>query len=89
MSTYVVSDWIKEDKIFNYFATKSPEELIVIGRFYYKITGMPLTIIIEEKAVDEEKIFLTELLYNACRPAELFSKKLKQLFMVLELIQML
>ena len=50
---------------------------------------MPLTIVIEEKAVDEEKLFLTELLYNACRPDELFSKKLKQLFMVLELIQML
>ena len=74
LSTYVVSDWVKEDKLFNYFTTKSPEELILIGRFYYKITGMPLTIVIEEKAVDEEKIFLTELLYNACRPAELFSK---------------
>jgi len=77
LSTYVVSDWVKEDKLFNYFATKSPEELILIGRFYYKITGMPLTIVIEEKAVDEEKLFLTELLYNACRPAELFSKKIK------------
>ena len=77
LSTYVVSDWIKEDKLFNYFATKSPEELILIGRYYYKITGMPLTIAIEEKAIDEEKTFLTELLYNACRPAELFSKKVK------------
>jgi len=77
LSTYVVSDWIKEDKLFNYFAIKSPEELILIGRYYYKITGMPLTIAIEEKAIDEEKIFLTELLYNACRPAELFSKKVK------------
>jgi len=78
LAQYKPEDWIKSDELFNIFATKSPEELILIGRYFYKETGMPLTVACEEELSGDDKNFMTELLYNTCRPAELFARKIHQ-----------
>jgi len=72
-------EWISDDNIFNeVFAKKSPKELIIIGRYYFKENNITMPFAIEEFLEEDEKHLLRELIYNVCRPAELFCKKLKK-----------
>ena len=72
-------EWITDDNIFNeIFAKKSPKELIIIGRYYFKENNITMPTAIEEFLEEDEKHLLRELIYNVCRPVELFCRKLKK-----------
>ena len=43
------SNWSSDDIFTNIFAKKTPEELVLIGRYYYKKTGITLIDAIEKK----------------------------------------
>ena len=70
------SNWANDDIFNNIFALKSPEELVLIGRYYYKKTGVTLIDAIEKKMNGKVKAFFRELLYNVILPAELFAEKI-------------
>ena len=70
------SNWSNDDIFNNIFALKSPEELVLIGRYYYKKTGVTLIDAIEKKMNGKVKAFFRELLYNVILPAELFAEKI-------------
>ena len=73
------SEWVKNEKIFtDIFASKSPEELILIGRYYYKKTGVTPNVYAEKNLSGKEQILIREVLYNVCRPAELFAQKIRE-----------
>jgi hypothetical protein len=68
--------WCSDEKIFNsIWAKKSPEELLCIGRYYYKHTGNILIDVIESKVDGKMKDILKEILYNNINPSELFAEK--------------
>ena len=70
-------DWVENEIIFkDIFIFHSPEELILIARYYYKITGINLLDNIEKKTVGNIKILLREILYNNIMPQELFAEKI-------------
>jgi hypothetical protein len=70
------SNWSNDDIFNNIFALKSPEELVLIGRYYYRKTGVTLIDAIEKKMSGKVKTFFRELLYNVILPAELFAEKI-------------
>ena len=70
------SNWVSDEIFGNIFAKKSPEELVLIGRYYYKKTGVTLIDTIEKKMSGKIKTFFRELLYNVIIPAELFAEKI-------------
>lgn len=71
------NDWLKEMTIFNgIFAKSSPQELIMIGRIFYETTKSDLPTVITKELSSDKSKFLTEVLYNACHPSELYAIKL-------------
>ena len=70
------TNWSNDDIFNNIFALKSPEELVLIGRYYYRKTGVTLIDAIEKKMSGKVKTFFRELLYNVILPAELFAEKI-------------
>ncbi len=70
-------NWVGNDDIFKeVFIKSSGEELILIGRFYYKKTGKNMLDIIEKKITGKNKILLKEVLYNNIIPQELYAEKI-------------
>ena len=70
-------NWAGNDNIFKeVFIKSSGEELILIGRFYYKKTGQNMLDIIEKKITGKNKILLKEVLYNNIIPQELYAEKI-------------
>jgi len=70
-------NWAGNDNIFKeVFIQSSGEELILIGRFYYKKTGKNMLDIIEKKITGKNKILLKEVLYNNIIPQELYAEKI-------------
>ena len=70
-------NWAGNDDIFKeVFIKSSGEELILIGRFYYKKTGKNMLDIIEKKITGKNKILLKEVLYNNIIPQELYAEKI-------------
>ena len=70
-------NWAGNDNIFKeVFIKSSGEELILIGRFYYKKTGKNMLDIIEKKITGKNKILLKEVLYNNIIPQELYAEKI-------------
>ena len=70
-------DWFNNEKIFeNIFAKKSPEELVMIARYYFKKKGIPLTDAIEKNATGKNKKILKEVFYNTINPCELYAEKI-------------
>ena len=71
------SSWFDDQKIFdNIFAKKSPEELVMIARYYFKKKGIPLTDVIEKNATGKNKKILKEVFYNTINPCELYAEKI-------------
>ena len=69
--------WIENENIFkNIFLQRSPEELILIARYYLKITGINLIDDIENNIEGNSKLLLKEILYNNIMPQELFAEKI-------------
>lgn len=72
------SNWVGDENVFkDIFITCSPEELVLIGRFYLQKTGANLLDVIEKKFSGKNKMFLRELLYNNIIPHELFAEKIR------------
>lgn len=69
--------WVDNEEVFrDVFLCCSPEELIMISRFYYKKTGTLLTDVIDKKLSGKNKTFLRELFYILIIPHELFAEKI-------------
>ncbi len=72
------SNWVGDENVFkDIFICCSPEELVLIGRFYLQKTGANLLDVIEKKFSGKNKMFLRELLYNNIIPHELFAEKIR------------
>jgi hypothetical protein len=70
-------DWVENEKIFEeIFIQRSPEELILIARYYLKLTGKNLIDVIDDKAKGKNKDLLREILYNNIMPHEIFTDKI-------------
>ena len=70
-------NWVENENIFkDIFIQCSPDELILIARYYLKITGKNLIDEIENKTKGNIQTLLKEILYNNIIPSELFSDKL-------------
>jgi hypothetical protein len=74
-----VKNWTEDENLFKtIFIQRSPEELILIARYYLKNTGKNLIDDIENKTDGNNKILLKEILYNNIRPHEIFADKIKK-----------
>ena len=72
-------EWVQNESIFtDIFAKKSPEELVLIGRYYYKKTGITPNVQAEKNLKGREQTLIREVLYNVCRPAELYAQKIRE-----------
>jgi len=70
-------DWFNDEKIFeNIFCKKSPEELVMIARYYYKKKGISLLDAIEKNATGKNKEILKEVFINTINPCELYAEKI-------------
>ena len=70
-------NWTEDENLFKeIFILRSPEELILIARYYLKITGNNLLDIIEKKTKSKNQTLLKEILYNNIMPHELFAEKI-------------
>ena len=72
-----VKNWTEDENLFKtIFIQRSPEELILIARYYLKNTGNNLIDIVEKKAKGKNQSLLKEILYNNIMPHELFAEKI-------------
>ena len=70
-------NWTEDENLFKeIFIQRSPEELILIARYYLKNTGNNLMDIIDKKTKGKNQILLREILYNNIMPHELFAEKI-------------
>ena len=70
-------DWVEKENIFKeIFIERSPEELILIARYYLKNSGRNLIDDIEGKTGGNNQILLKEILYNNIMPHEIFADKI-------------
>jgi hypothetical protein len=70
-------NWVDDESLFKeIFIQRSPEELILIARFYLKSTGNNLLDVIEKKIKGKQQMLLKEILYNNIMPHELFAEKI-------------
>ena len=72
-----IKNWIEDENLFKeIFIQRSPEELILIARYYLKNTGNNLIDMVEKKAKGKNQTLLKEILYNNIMPHELFAEKI-------------
>ena len=72
-----VKNWTEDENLFReIFIERSPEEIILIARYYLKITGNNMIDIIEKKAKGKNQTLLKEILYNNIMPHERFADKI-------------
>ena len=72
-----IKKWIDNiNLIKKVFIECSPEEMVLISRFYYQKTGNNLIEDIEKKIGGKNKTFLREILYNNIVPHELYAEKI-------------
>ena len=70
--------WIEDENIFrDVFLLCSPEELVLVGRFYFQKTGSNLIDVVEKKFSGKNKNLLREVLFGAIIPHELYAEKLR------------
>jgi hypothetical protein len=71
-------DWVEKEDIFKeIFIERSPEELILIARYYLKNSGKNLLDDIDSKTGGHSRTLLKEILYNNIMPHEIFAEKVK------------
>ncbi len=69
-------NWAGDENIFKeVFIQSSPEELVLIGRYYKQKTGNNMLDIIDHKIAGKNKMLLREVLYNNIIPQELYAEK--------------
>ena len=72
-----IKNWTEDENLFKeIFIQRSPEELILIARYYLKKTGNNLIDMVEKKAKGKNQTLLKEILYNNIMPHELFAEKI-------------
>jgi hypothetical protein len=70
-------NWTDNENLFKeIFIQRSPEELILIARYYLKSTGNNLIDIVNNKIKGKSQILLKEILYNNIMPHELYAEKI-------------
>ena len=70
-------NWIEDEGIFrDVFLLTSPEEMVLVGRYYHQKTGNILIDVIEKKFSGKNKNLLRELLFAIVIPHELFAEKI-------------
>ncbi len=70
--------WIEDENIFrDVFILCSPEELVLVGRFYFKKTGNNLIDVVEKKLSGKNKNLLREILFGTIIPHELYAEKIR------------
>ena len=70
--------WVEQEEIFKeIFIERSPEELILIARYYLKNSGKNLLDDIDSKTGGHSRTLLKEILYNNIMPHEIFADKVK------------
>ena len=71
------TSWVNDENIFKeIFIKSSPEELVMISRFYLEKTGNNILDVIESKFSGKNRILLREVLYNNITLYELFAEKI-------------
>ena len=71
-------NWIEDENVFrDVFILCSPEEMVLVGRFYFKKTGNSLIDIIEKKLKGKNSTLLKEILYGNIIPHELYAEKIR------------
>lgn len=69
--------WVEDENIFrDVFILTSPEEMVLIGRYYFQKTNVLLIDTIEKKLGGKAKTLLREIVYANIIPHELFAEKL-------------
>lgn len=69
-------NWAGDENIFKeVFIQSSPEELVLIGRYYLKRSGNNMYDVIYDKISGKNKMLLKEVLYNNIIPEELYAEK--------------
>ena len=69
-------NWAGDENIFkDVFIQSSPEELVMIGRFYLKRSGNNMLDVIDQKVSGKNKTLLREVLFNNIIPQELYAEK--------------
>ena len=72
-----IKKWVENEDLFKkIFIECSPEEMVLIGRFYFQKTGNSLIEDIDNKLTGKYKTFLREILYNNIVPHELYAEKI-------------
>ena len=69
--------WVDDENVFkDVFVLTSPEEMVLVGRYYYKKTGVLLIDAIEKKLGGKAKTLLREIVFANIIPHELFAEKI-------------
>ena len=72
-----IKNWVEDEKIFKeIFVQKSPEELVLIARYYYNNTGNNMLEVVDKKIKGKNQKLIKEILYNNIMPHELFAEKI-------------
>ena len=70
-------NWVEDENLFkNVFILCSPEEMVLVGRYYLAKTGNNLIDIIEKKFSGKNKTLLREVVFANIIPHELFAEKI-------------
>ena len=69
--------WVEDENIFrDVFLLTSPEEMVLVGRYYFQKTGNNLIDVIEKKFSGKNKNLLREVVFTNIIPHELYAEKL-------------
>jgi hypothetical protein len=69
--------WVEDEKLFKeVFILCSPEEMVLVGRYYFQKTGNNLIDVIEKKFSGKNKTLLREVVFANIIPHELFAEKI-------------
>ena len=70
-------NWVEDENIFrDVFILCSPEEMVLVGRYYFQKTGNNLIDVIEKKFSGKNKTLLREVVFANIIPHELFAEKI-------------
>jgi hypothetical protein len=70
-------NWIEDENVFrDVFILCSPEEMVLVGRYYFQKTGNNLIDVIEKKFSGKNRTLLREVVFANIIPHELYAEKI-------------
>jgi hypothetical protein len=70
-------NWIEDENVFrDVFILCSPEEMVLVGRYYFHKTGNNLIDVVEKKFSSKSKNLLREVIFANIIPHELYAEKI-------------